>query len=351
MRKILCYILLFVLICFAIPILFTIQNNEKTVAQVNVNNDDNNSNVENVENQENSDKKVSYDYKEYNTIKLLHVDTSTIEEIPLDEYIYSVVAAEMPASFEKEALKAQAVVARTYTFEKMQSNAHGDCDICDNYACCQAYYNKEKILEIWTSRGFDEDIRKKYWSNVEEAVYSTNNIVITYKGEYIKAYFHANSGGKTESSTEIWGKQKLDYLVPVESLGEENHSQYKSEVTFTYDELEEKLTKGSDKRCEVNSIEKIKIIDYTVSGRVARVQIGNNMYEATALRTLLGLKSTNFNVEEVDNKVVFKVTGYGHGLGMSQTGSNYYASQGYTYDEIIKHYYTGVDITKVEENE
>jgi len=283
-------------------------------------------------------------------IKVKITKTGEVVTMDIDEYLKGVVPSEMPPSYNMEALKAQAVVARTYTFEKMQHNGHADSDICDNYACCQAYYNKEKIIEIWTGRGFDENTRREYWSKVEEAVDSTNNIVITYKGEYIKAYFHANSGGKTESSTEIWGKQKLDYLVPVESLGEENHAQYKSENVFTYDELEEKLNKGSDKKCEINSIDNINIIDYTASGRVANMQIGNNNYEGTALRTLLGLKSTNFTVEEVDNKVVFKVTGYGHGLGMSQTGSNYYAKQGYTYDEIIKHYYTGVDITKAVEN-
>jgi len=284
-------------------------------------------------------------------IKVKMTKTGEVVTMDIDEYLKGVVPAEMPPSYNMEALKAQAVVARTYTFEKMENNSHVDCDICDNYACCQAYYNKEKIIEIWTGRGFDKNTRTEYWAKVEEAVNSTNNIVITYKGEYIKAYFHANSGGKTESSTEIWGKQKLDYLIPVESLGEENHAQYKSENIFTYDELKQKLNKGSDIKCEVSNIDEIKIIDYTVSGRVASIQIGNNNYEGTTVRTLLGLKSTNFTVEEKDNKVVFKVTGYGHGLGMSQTGSNYYAEQGYTYDEIIKHYYTGVDITKAVEDE
>lgn len=283
-------------------------------------------------------------------IKVKISKTNEIVTMDIDEYLKGVLPSEMPPSYDIEALKAQAVVARTYTFEKMSRNAHKGFDICDNYACCQAYYNKHKIIEIWTGRGFEENLRKEYWSKVEEAVDSTNNIVITYKGEYIKAYFHANSGGKTESSTEIWGKQKIDYLVPVQSLGEENHSQYKSEVSFTYDELEEKLNKGSELRCDINNFKDIKIIDYTVSGRVRNIQIGNIKYEGTELRTLLGLKSTNFQVHEKDNKVVFKVTGYGHGLGMSQTGSNYYASIGYTYDEIIKHYYTGVDITRASEN-
>jgi len=279
-------------------------------------------------------------------VKVKISKTGEIITMDMDEYLKGVVPSEMPPSYNIEALKAQAVVARTYAFEKMQRNAHTDSDICDNYACCQAYYSKEKILEIWTGRGFDEKTRNEYWEKIEEAVNSTNNVVVTYKGEYIKAYFHANSGGMTESSTEIWGKQSIPYLVPVESLGEENHASYKTEVAFSYNELEEKLNKGSDTRCEVNTVHEIKIIDYTVSGRVATVKFGNVIYEATELRTLLGLKSTNFAIEEINNKVVFKVTGYGHGLGMSQTGSNYYATQGYTYDQIIKHYYTGVDITK-----
>ena len=285
-------------------------------------------------------------------IRLKITKTGEVVVLDIDEYLKGVVPSEMPPSYDIEALKAQAVVARTYTYEKMKRKGHKDCDVCDNYACCQAYYNKEKILEIWKERGFDEKTRNNYWNKVEEAVNSTNNVVITYKGEYIKAYFHANSGGKTEASTEIWGKENLPYLVPVESLGEENHKYYKSEVKLTISELEEKLNKGSDRKCsiDVNKEDSIEILGHTVSGRVSNVKIGNNIYEATSLRTSLGLKSTNFTIERDENIVVFKVTGYGHGLGLSQTGSNYYASKGWTFDKIIEHYYTGVDITKAEES-
>lgn len=307
---------------------------------------------ENIQNQIDKVKKYQIENKVPKEIKVKITKTGEIVKMDIDDYLKGVVPSEMPPSYDIEALKAQAVVARTYTFEKMQAASHKDSDICDNYACCQAYYNKEKIMEIWTGRGFDKDLRNTYWSKVEEAVNSTNNIVITYKGKYIKAYFHANSGGKTESSTEIWGKQSIPYLVPVESLGEEEHQYYKTEVKFTIDELEQQLNKGSDKKCsiDINKKDNIKILSYTVSGRVKNIQIGNNIYEATELRTKLGLKSTNFSVETVDNNVVFKVKGYGHGLGMSQTGSNYYAKNGFTYDQIIKHYYTGVDITKAEES-
>ncbi len=284
-------------------------------------------------------------------IKVKITKTGEVQTLDIDEYLKGVVPAEMPPSYNIEALKAQAVVARTYTYEKMSKNSHKDCDICDNYACCQAYYSKEKILEIWEGRKFDEKTREEYWNKVEEAVNSTNNIVITYKGEYIKAYFHANSGGKTESSTEIWGKQNIPYLVPVESLGEEEHKYYKTEVSLSFEEIKEKINKGSDRKCNLELAEdNIKILGHTVSGRVSEMQIGGNVYDATELRSLFGLKSTNFTVDIKDKIVTFYVTGYGHGLGMSQTGSNYYANQGYKYDQIIQHYYTGADITKAEQS-
>lgn len=284
-------------------------------------------------------------------IKVKLSKTGEVVTMDIDEYLKGVVPSEMPPSYNIEALKAQAVVARTYTYEKMLRNAHKDCDVCDNYACCQAYYSKEKILEIWERRKFDTKTKEEYWNKIEEAVNSTNNVVITYKGEYIKAYFHANSGGITEASTEIWGKQNIPYLIPVESLGEEEHQYYKTEVKMTKEELKEKINKGSDKKCNVNirNSDDITILSHTVSGRVASIKIGDNVYDGTEIRTILGLKSTNFTVEVNDDYVIFKVTGYGHGLGMSQTGSNYYAKAGLTYDEIIKHYYTGVDITRAEQ--
>ena len=285
-------------------------------------------------------------------IRVKLTKTGEVVTMDMDEYLKGVVPSEMPPSYDIEALKAQAIVARTYVYEKMQRKVHKDCDVCDNYACCQAYYSKDKITDIWTSKGFDEKTKKEYWNKVEEAVNSTNNVVITYKGEYIKAYFHANSGGKTEASTEIWGKENLPYLVPVESMGEENHKYYKTEVKLSIEELEEKLNKGSDRKCNIDVSDEdwIKILSYTISGRVKSVKIGNDIYEATALRTTLGLKSTNFTIQKEGENVIFKVTGYGHGLGLSQTGSNYYASNGWTFDKIIKHYYTGVDITKSEES-
>lgn len=274
--------------------------------------------------------------------------TGEIIKMDMDEYLKGVVPAEMPPSYELEALKAQAIVARTYAYEKMTSGGHIDCDICDNYAHCQAFYTKEKLFEIWKNKGYSDSLINEYWSKVEEAVSATNAVAVIYEGEYIKAYFHANSGGKTEAASEIWGKQSIPYLVPVESLGEESHTWYKSKLEITKAELERKLNEESEVPCNIGRGNNIEILSYTVSGRVNKIRIGSNVFDATKLRTVLGLKSTNFTVEENNDIVTFNVTGYGHGVGMSQTGANYYAKKGMSFEEIIKHYYTGVELTRVE---
>lgn len=287
------------------------------------------------------------------TIKVKITNSGAVEEMDINDYLIGVVPSEMPPSSEIEALKAQAIVARTYAYEKMSRSPHTDCDICDNASHCQAYYDISKIEQIWENRGFDENLRKEYLRKVKEAVYSTENVVAVYNGELIKAYFHADSGGKTEDVSAIWGKQHIPYLVSVESKGEEAHQFYKSSVSLTVSELEQKLNSGTSKQCSINSMKDdlIKIISYTSTGRVDQVDIAGNIYTASELRSALGLKSTNFTVEYVDKNVVFNVTGYGHGVGMSQTGANYYAKEGWTAEDIIKHYYTGVDIAYLKTNE
>ena len=280
-------------------------------------------------------------------VRLKITSTGEIVELDMNEYLRGVVPAEMPPYYHIEALKAQAIVARTYAYQKLQSGGHPDCDLCDSAAHCQAYYSVEKILQIWERRGFDENLRAQYLENVNEAVYDTNNIVVTYNGELIRAYFHANSGGKTENVSAIWGKQNIPYLVSVESLGEENHDYYKTQVILSVAELQSKLTNNTSIPCFISSYSEdvVDILTYTSSGRVDKVIIGGSIYDATQLRTALGLKSTNFTVDVRDREVIFNVTGYGHGVGMSQTGANYYGKEGYTAQEIIQHYYTGVDIT------
>lgn len=287
------------------------------------------------------------------TIKVKITSTGEIKEMDINDYLIGVVPSEMPPSHEIEALKAQAIVARTYAYEKMSQASHSDCDICDNASHCQAYYDIDRVVQVWKNRGFSDELRAEYLEKVKEAVYSTENIVVVYNGNLIKAYFHANSGGKTEDVSAIWGKQNIPYLVSVESKGEEAHQYYTSSVSLTVSELETKLTANTDKPCVAGSLTDnlIKIISYTKSGRVDQVDIAGNIYTANELRSALGLKSTNFTVKYENGKVNFSVTGYGHGIGLSQTGANYYAKEGMSAEDIIKHYYTGVELAYLKTKE
>lgn len=294
---------------------------------------------------EKKDEKVEqYNYKEYNKIKLLHKKDKKIEEIPLDEYLLGVVSAEMPANFEQEALNAQALVARTYTIYsiKRNKNKHEGADICDSSTCCQAWISKEDRLARW-----NEDVREEYWNKIVKAVNTTKGKVITYNGDVIDAFFHSNSGGITEIPVNVWGGTNFPYLQSVQTSGEEGYSQYSSEVTLTQEELINKIrAKHSDFNIDISQQDSVKILEYTEAGRVKNIQIGNLKLSGVEVRSLLGLKSTNFKIEINNGKVTFIVTGYGHGVGMSQTGADSMAKQGSNYEKIIKHFYTGVEITE-----
>ena len=250
----------------------------------------------------------------------------------------------MPADYELEALKAQAVVARTYTiYQISNNNKHGDADICDDSACCQAWISKEDRMNRW-----DEDKREENWAKITKAVDSTSGSIVTYEGNPINAFFHSNSGGTTEVVSNVWGGTDLPYLQSVETSGEADYSQYNSEVVLTKDELLNKLKENySDIEINFENSEDIKILEYTDSGRVKTIKFGNKELSGTETRTLLGLRSTNFTFSIDGDNITFSVVGYGHGVGMSQTGADSMAKQGSNYEDIIKHFYTGVEITYV----
>lgn len=283
-----------------------------------------------------------FNYGDYSKINLLHTDTGEVEEIPLDVYLYGVVSAEMPASFELEALKAQAVVARTYTIHKIESGAkHENADICDSSLCCQAWISKENRLARWEEKNRDE-----YWEKIENAVNSTIGNVILYEGEPINAFFHSNSGGATEIPINVWGGS-YPYLQVVQTSGEEAYTSYESEVIVSKDELIQKmLEKYNDFKINFDEQDYIKILENSESGRVTKIKIGNKEIKGTECRSIFSLKSANFNIEIFDDNIKFSVIGYGHGVGLSQCGSDSLAKQGYTYKEIIKHYYKDVEISE-----
>ena len=331
MKKIGIYFLLFLLFCFCMPIFFTKSFKEVEVVA-----------EEEIKEEEVLPTIQEYNYQNYNTVKLLHTKTGEIEEVNLDEYLCNVVSAEMPVDYEIEALKAQAIVARTYTIYKIIHNGgkHEGADICDSSACCQAWISKEDRLARW-----EESAREQNWNKIVEAVNGTVGKIITYEGEPINAFFHASSGGTTEIPFNVWGGSGYPYLQVVTTAGEEGYSQYSSEVTLTKEELLSKLKeKYEDIEIDFSNPECIKILEYTESGRVRTIQFGNKNLSGVETRTILGLRSANFEVEMQEENIIFRVKGYGHGVGMSQTGADSLAKQGYSYEDIIKHFYVGVEI-------
>ena len=261
------------------------------------------------------------------TIYLTRSKTGDIVEMELEDYLKGVVYAEMPSSFDIEALKAQAVAARTYIKFKLADSNH----ICDNPSHCQA----------WKENDYSEDFKK-----ASKAVEETRGKTVSYMGESIQAFFHSSSGGKTESSKDVWGKD-IPYLVPVESPNEDKiMSTFFSEKEVTYKELKSLVNKYIDEN-QVTTEKlknKIKIISRTEGNRVNEIKIDKASLSGTAIRSILELRSTNFDIELKEKSVVFKVKGYGHGVGMSQWGAEVMARDGKNYEEILKYYYPNTEV-------
>lgn len=294
-----------------------------------------------------TEEKNVIEYKANQTIRVKICKTGEIVAMDINDYLRGVVPAEMPPYYDIEAIKAQAVVARTYTYKRIEAHAEGEgIDICDNFAHCQAFYNKEQIIEIWRRKGYSEDTINNYWNNVNDAVVSTQNQVITYKGDLIKAFFHASSPEKTESVSQIWGGENLPYLVSVENQESEEYANRTSTVEISFEDFVNKLKEDDSSRTSIliDNCKEAKICDFTTSGRVKNIQVGEFKVSAEKLRTLFDLRSTNFTMDIKENSIVFNVVGNGHGVGLSQVGANFYAKEGKDYIEIIHHYYTGVDI-------
>ena len=331
MRRFLYYIIVFIIIIFIIPAILT-KKERKTATKAT---------LENTEQQE--EQKQQVDLSSDRKIRLLHTATNEVEEVDLEQYICNVVSGEMPASYEMEALKAQAVVARTYTLYKALHPKHDNADICDSSTCCQAWISKEDRFAKW-----EEADRENNWAKIEKCVADTKGKIITYNNEPINAFFHSNSGGTTEVPKEVWGGENYPYLQVVQTAGEDGYKQFNSEVSFTFDELLNKLKeKYGDIAIDFSKNDDIKILDYTESGRVKTIKFGNHELSGVETRTLLGLKSTNFEFYKNDNNITFVVKGYGHGVGMSQTGADSMAKDGATFEDIIHHFYSNVDIKNI----
>ena len=291
------------------------------------------------------------EYKANQTVRVKFHETGEIVAMDINDYLRGVLPAEMSPTYNIEALKAQAIVARTYTYKKMNEKVEGDnADICDYHGHCQAFYTKEKIYEIWENKGYTKEEILDFWDKINQAVVATQNEVITYEGKLINAYFHASSPIKTEDVSQIWGNVSYPYLKSVESIEDESYENRTSKVVITCSEFADKINNDDSIIGYVDSEEmkNICICENTITGRVKNVKINDIVILAEKLRTLIGLKSTNFNITVDNENIIFDVIGYGHGVGMSQVGANTYANSGMKYQDIINHYYSGVNIEMLE---
>ncbi|ADU32281.1 stage II sporulation protein D [Evansella cellulosilytica] len=274
--------------------------------------------------------------EEEETIAVYRTATSTVEEVPLEDYIVGVVAAEMPAEFELEALKAQALTARTYIINFMSLALDNDmrvpagADIKDTVEH-QVYYNDEELRERWEN--YDWKIAR-----IKQAVYETSGQIITHNGSPITATFFSTSNGYTENSEEYWSDE-IAYLRGVESPWDVHSPRYEDEVHMTVAEFEEKLG------VSIGEGSPAEIVSRSSGGRVAEVNIGGKTFTGREVREeYLDLRSSDFTIERNGDTIIIKTTGYGHGVGMSQYGANGMAQEGYSYEDIIHHYYHSVEI-------
>lgn len=267
-------------------------------------------------------------------IRVKRESQNKIIEVPFEDYIVGVVAAEMPVSFEFEALKAQAVAARTYALKRMIDNKDKEYDIVDTVAN-QVYYNNEELKTRWKDK-YNENINK-----IRKVILETKGEYLVYDNKIIDAFFFSTSVGKTENSEEVF-IEKLPYLRSVESNWDANTSPVFTENKIF--KLEKFYTLLGIKYNQQLNIEVLKT---TSTGRIKRIKINGKELTGVDVASRLNLRSSFFTIEKTNNNVLITTRGYGHGVGMSQYGANGMAKEGYTYDQIVKHYYQGVEIKKI----
>ena len=276
------------------------------------------------------EKTTFFDNSKDMNIIIKNKDTDEEKEINLEEYVIGVIAGEMPASFDEEALKAQAIAARSYAINKINTSTTSYDVLTD--ITNQVYITIEQMQEKW---GNDFNY---YYEKIKNAVDATKGLVMTYDGEVISAYYFSMSNGYTEDVAAVFGGEK-DYLVSVESSWDKNVKNFTVLTTISKEEFCTKL----NIECNNIVINKIKRSD---TNHVETILINNKEFKGTEIRSLLGLRSTDFTIE-IDNDIKITTNGYGHGVGMSQYGANEMAKLGYTYDEILKYYYKNIEIEKI----
>ena len=261
-----------------------------------------------------------------------------VEELTMADYLWGVVAAEMPASFEQEALKAQAVAARTYTVDMQGKEKHGTWQLCDDSGCCQAYVDRQTALARW---GLQAEV---FEEKITRAVEETDGLGILYQNQPIQAVFFSSAAGRTVDAVEVWGNS-VDYLRGVDSPEGEEVPNYRSQVKLTAEQVRALAAEqfpGADLSGGPEGW--FSQVERNSAGGVSRLKLGGVEVTGQQLRTLFGLRSASFEVTWDGEGFVFDVTGYGHGVGMSQYGANAMAKEGKDYEEILTWYYTGTQV-------
>ncbi|OMP66599.1 stage II sporulation protein D [Domibacillus epiphyticus] len=265
--------------------------------------------------------------KEEPSVDIVRSDSQKTESVPLEEYVTGVVAAEMPASFEKEALKAQAVAARTFILTQTLAGMEVTDTVDD-----QVFKDKEELKQTWG------DAYEKNKEKIEDAAKETEGEVLVYNGEPITAAFFSSGNGKTENAEDYW-QSPLPYLISVDSPWDESAPNFEQEMVIPRAQVEETLDVTLPDSGEAGTVK-----ERTSGGRVAEIVIDGKTFTGREIREKLGLPSADFHLKSAGGEVIITTKGYGHGVGMSQYGANGMAKEGKKYTEITEHYYPGASI-------
>ena len=267
------------------------------------------------------------------TVKVMNASSKNITELSLKDYLIGVIAEEVNAAYHEEAIKAQVVAAHTkLEYTKTHKNDDlGEADITDSASSHQGFLTEEEQREKWGEN------YETYHGKIEKCVNEVLNVLLIYENEPINAVFHAISNGQTENADDVWGGN-YPYLVSVQSAGDKLSPAYKSEVTVLVDNFKKKITERGAELGK-NPEKWVEKTTNTDTGMVKEIVVGGKSFKGTEIRKLFDLRSSTFAVKYDDEKFIFTVCGYGHGVGMSQYGANYMAQQGLTYEQILEHYY------------
>ena len=276
---------------------------------------------------------IKFNYITNNTIRVKNEKTNQIITLPFEEYIKGVVAGEMPATFELEALKAQAVASRSYAMYQMTATKDKDYDVL-NTTANQVYLTDQELKNNWKNE-YEQKINK-----INKAITETTGEYLTYKGQIVNAMFFSTSTGKTENSEEVF-VSALPYLRSVDSKWDEASPVYTDTYTFDLKDFYSKLS------LPYNENLKIEITAKTSTGRIKKLKINDQELNGRDLATKLSLRSNYFTITQNNDKITINTKGFGHGVGMSQYGANGMAKEGYKYDQILKHYYQNTEIKKI----